>query len=693
MVSYSVDSTAERLVPAMKKTLPLLLALCMILSLCACGADNAAPAQSAPAETPAAEPAAYSSVASTPAEASAPAEGEPAPAANAAEAAAAKEYYYNAEKDFLIRKEVEYSPYLPSVVDLANGLRLDSVTEYSYDVFGNPSEKTTYVTGYEFGFGNVILYSDLFTPDGSEREKLTYEYDDAGELRRVSGKNQTGIGVSELENGLVMRSFTTLDPEKAGSDTLVSENLFTYDAEGRLLSREYIAYYGIFSKKLFDNPSHTLYEYDGEGRLLHWNDQSAETDYGVDVRYEYDVSGELIRMTAEWTDKGLETLEIRRDAEGRVTDSVLSSSDGTVLTHRYSYDEQGRILSDDVTGGKNELSFRLEYDESGYPVSMSRYEDGKLSKTTKYKYTTDEYDTLTMTCKPSFDEADILGGNVELSFNGELFRNGNIQWGYQYDLIVAGTNIRYLTTRVTYTYETRAVGVPVDPEIFDPIPAIADLYPDLKESYGGLKVPTPDGSEELVSVRMVSPGYSNLDILTILVYDSEKNPVGLISSFDNGNLYWYVDYEYDEQGRVIRAVNEDMDVDERYTYADDARSYTLEYPDSYGNPLEKIFHLEDWPLTEIIRKSPVEGDSRANLVYSADGLLESVIYDNNATSLYTYEYKESPDGTLSRILTYRDGIYCGDYLAFDEHGYLTTYNRLGSLLGDPAVKYTYKPVE
>ncbi len=409
----------------MKKTLPLLLALCMILSLCACGE-----APSAPAETAVPAPETGDSGSSAPEEAPASAEESPEP-----------EYYNLVVKDAVTRKTVRHGQTAPTLSEPALGLKLDSVTEYFYDGSAEPAEKTTWLTGDEYLFSfHVVVPGDLKNSSEIEAGSVQIEYDASGEPVRGSGPyvgNEMILAVSELENGHVVKSTLAFDPAVSGMDDLVRTCQFSYDGEGRLLSEEVLFYYDIFFFRPFPSPYYDLYEYDGNGNLTHWETRNGDTDSGADIRYEYDASGELIRMSIVRNGGEPETLEISRDGEGRVTGSVQTGADGTVLTHSYSYDEQGRILSDDVSGGKNDLSFRLEYDGEGYPLSMSRYVDGTLSKTTAYTLTDKGY-AMDLSGKPAFEEADILCGQSSFRFyERERSVDGQLLESRQYELAVA----------------------------------------------------------------------------------------------------------------------------------------------------------------------------------------------------------------------------------------------------------------
>lgn len=672
----------------MKKTLALCLLLSMILALGACGSS------------PVSEPSGAQGSSSDP-QSAAPAEEAPAEPATL-------EYYYWDDAFALSEQRIERGIKIRNLSpdDPAIGTRLESITTYTYDAFGEPTEKVACFTDDEILSINTLNdYHLLYNDDGSENtDDFLFEHGADGQItkiQRINSGNSKLLDYSAFENGKIVKSWQTLNPASTERDDTVLMNEFGYDETGRLLSEESFQYLadGLFGIVTLEKPSHDLREFDAASCLIHWvhenpvvsaDDPPAQT---IDVRYEYDANCELTGMTVVRNGGTPETLEIVRDAEGRALSSVLTGSDGSVTTRSYGYDDLGRLVSEDVSGGNGEVSFRLEYNDDGYPASMTKYVNGKASKPTKYVYEKRDNDIM-VSADFTFDEADIFESfGDEIIVEPRYDEYGNLERDYQYEVAVVGTKIMFRRVVISNEYEPIFVREKTEPGAFDPVSSIADFYPELYESYGGYAVPKPDGTERLASVRMESNRIDALDIVSSIVYDSGGNVAGLISRFDNGILSSNVDYEFDEQGRVIRLQLLEHDFDYTFSYADDGRSYTSVESSSTGSGRETTFSLDECRITDMLRPSADAADTIDE--YSEEGLLLRAPMSSRPDEVYfsyDYSFERAPDGSLHKIKA--DRYYIEDrwstvtVLEFDDHGYPLTFTKLPSY-GDSVLSFEY----
>jgi RHS repeat-associated protein len=212
-------------------------------------------------------------------------------------------------------------------------------------------------------------------PGAGAHTLVRYEYDDAGDLRRV--RNRAGDVVREFgyrnhvmvehgqPDGLVSRyeydveapdgkvvrnwtntgqwwAFRYLDKETVVTDQLGREQRYRFDARGRLVAQVDAAG-GITSRRLDDN-----------GNLLELTDPA-----GRAVRYRYDERSRIVRVERGGRGTGI-VYDARFDKPALITDALGAT---TMLR----YDAQGNLLS--VTNALGQRT-AYQYDDRGLPVKV-----------------------------------------------------------------------------------------------------------------------------------------------------------------------------------------------------------------------------------------------------------------------------------------------------------------------------------
>lgn len=183
-------------------------------------------------------------------------------------------------------------------------------------------------------------------------------------------------------------SFSIMDAH----DNIVYDNY--YDLEGEVM--------GI--------PTYTKREYDRFGKLVGW-----ESTYDGAVlysyKYEYDENGYLIRDS--FLSEGGEFYNIyTNDGYGNpVSISSHNNINDSVVTHRYSYDNNGSILSD-TTEGDDPMSSGTtsnEYDEMGRIIRVQS-ESARVTQVSYTEYFYDDNDNVILEHNWLTDNDDVIEG-------------------------------------------------------------------------------------------------------------------------------------------------------------------------------------------------------------------------------------------------------------------------------------------
>ncbi len=262
--------------------------------------------------------------------------------------------------------------------------------DYFYNDLGYPAE-----SAYEYASREGV-------DPWSESRRITYEYDIWGQLVK-----------------------TTTVTTGSGDDTF-TEELFTYDDDGKLLTDEIRSAYGttVYSYTYDERGDYTRietvypdgsggateYVRDEEGQLLRWrfvNLDGAEEyayeyeyeggqkvretyvagDYRTVTAYTYDERGNLISRRTEdsgWISENTFTY----DEENRILSSVYYNG-CDLFTTINAYDAEGRLLHTEYTSPDEDHTLDYTYDAEGNPLSVV-YVGSDCTYRTDYTYDTAE---------------------------------------------------------------------------------------------------------------------------------------------------------------------------------------------------------------------------------------------------------------------------------------------------------------
>ena len=455
----------------MKRILTFLLALTMLLALCACGgsaprAESGSAAQAAPAETAAEEALAE---APTP---------EPTP----------EKDYVTKSAELLIRKTEEgVNDY-----DLRAGCGPiswsgDRVTEYAYDEFGAIAGETVRVfTDPEREALHNAEYADL-------TETTEAVYDDAGSLLSVSFntgtiKYETGYiwstrdtayfehdTMTRIERHFVGnqyvswsdREFHAFDPE--AEELLAEEVTMEYRENGSPLRETTEAWLTRFSGGIYllEEPLVSIREYDEQGRCTLWRiaawDFMQQNELGPvydEYRWEFDGEGRPTSFRFQGGVGSIEETErsadLQYDEAGRAV-SGTKTVDGVTTQYSYEYDGDGRVSAvvREGAGGRSRSDY--EYGEDGLLV-LDRRSDGNVEysweKQEVYHSATDKITYAS--CSVSADKersvfrSDSGSLDLDFAFDDEEYHSA---------LEISAVDLEpfYVAHRTSYEYETRDI--------------------------------------------------------------------------------------------------------------------------------------------------------------------------------------------------------------------------------------------
>ena len=264
---------------------------------------------------------------------------------------------------------------------LADANTVEALTTMTYDANGNletitdPEGNLTQFTSYD-GMGNVLTRIDA-------RGKVwTYEYDDAGRLKKITDplNNTTDLYYDEVGNKI-----WEVDAE-------AKEKTYEYDGDDNLI-------------KSTDNAlNETFFEYNTDGKLTKQTDAE-----GKMIQYEYDSEG---RLTKTVDGNGNEIVMEYDDTPGTGCSSCSGGSadqpsriEYPTFAREFVYDVRGRKTQEkDVLSDTEQYITSLAYDETGNLISKT----DKENRTTTYEY--DELGRLTKVTDP-------LGKETEYTYD------------------------------------------------------------------------------------------------------------------------------------------------------------------------------------------------------------------------------------------------------------------------------------
>ena len=252
------------------------------------------------------------------------------------------------------------APVFAEEADPAPEYRLTSITQsgetYTF-TYGQGGWLPTEVTSSVSGTVVTAAYDDAGRVVSLENqiEKVTYEYDDSGNLLMQSSHKDS---VYDFDGNL-----TTED----------SSSVYTYDENGNCIRTE--ASFG-FGGELSTTISESTY--DDAGDLVR-----EETTYGDGTthtkEYTRDDAGNLLRVETISSDGSVSTTEYTRDDAGVLLHSENVYSDGSTSTADYTYDEAGNLLREEHTYDEGDYSgydiYEYIYDDEGRKVQQDSTSD------------------------------------------------------------------------------------------------------------------------------------------------------------------------------------------------------------------------------------------------------------------------------------------------------------------------------
>lgn len=662
----------------MKKWIAVLLMLCMLLPLGACGKT-----------TPAAAPQASG--------------GETVPEGEKTEAEAEQEtekLYITKSETKLVRKtEAGQGDYELTVFGpLWPGQ--EQITEYRYDAFGSVAEETVrFVDAETRSFLDAADYAEEF--DNSD-EGYEIVRDEAGELIIVTAPNGmtynlmdgsvfSTMDTATFEDGRVVRVDRIREQSGEQTETVTME----YHPNGVLKRQETVSNIvaGLFSAYQFEEALITVYEYNEDGccTLLHEegvNEFSGKL-YVNEYRWEYDADNNPVSMTCAGGEAPnvplvgvaeIRTeLEMQYDGDGRMI-AAKKTEDGGITEYRYTYREDGQLESVVRESGDRTEETALEYDDAQRLIAERRSVNGNPGKDTTYTWTEGQNGRFECTAEGDTENGILADGSGRM-YPIRFDENGNPVRRIFYAVLPSAATLEpVFTSRVTeYEYETMQVKEEADPAEMakrqENQNALEDYYPVLAESYCGVPVPTPNGTRRLERI-VVQDGSGALDLITEFHYDEDGKLAGSESRFDmTGERIASKEARFDDQGRLIwDRVAEDTTLE--YEYGEDPEHYTFREIRSGETVREVKCDLQTAAPASWIRQTYEQARPYAAITLNEDGLPIRQEYKstNGGVSVteYSYEAQTGADGMLKELIQYED-MWDFPLLRFDDNGYLVYY--------------------
>ncbi len=559
------------------------------------------------------------------------------------EPAEPRTYHIYVEKEVLAKETVPASSALPLMPgDPIWGTVLDRVTFYEYDLNGRPEQNTVYYSPDE------LLPEGLDIPMQRPEERM-------------------------------------LTDENSGDILCVYS--FSFDGEGRLIREKRELFADITTGNNLAAPLSDVFGFDAEGHLINW-----EREDSFAISYEYDSAGALVKKTLE-NEKGTETTQITRDADGKVLSTEVTQADGKLITYSFSYDDADRVISCESRGGRARTSLEIKYGSDGWPENMKIYSNGIRQKTERYSFEQKSDELTVGKARVSYPEADIFGGpSFTFSTPDKKTLQGNSCGSAEYELTVLDTRIRYMKTCTELEYRMIPVRSETDAGNFESLDSLDAFYPVLGRSYSGYVVPEQDGREVLRKVTVSSDLSDVIGNVTTIALDEYDRPSGEVCGFDLEALLDSDKIETDEQGRPVLTQNGSYTA--RFSYAGDMLSYRV-----VGDNPEFAYHSErEYALDErrpariiALKDNEIFNNVNYHLEYTGDGLLTKYSYPGIYEYGFTYDFVADPGGKLSTVYFSGDEVPEGSvFMSFDEHGYLTRYTRI---LEHEILTFTYSYVE
>lgn len=601
--------------------------------------------------------------------------------------------YVTKDKELLIRK-TESGAGLPNNSWPVRGRALDRVTEYSYDEFGNVTEERTSLV-------NPSMADFLWNLENSGQG--TSAPADTESLVLDTRRTVNGYGIMkqyDFEDGMLTHERTFV---KDYDDT-IDEAKYTYYENGQLKSSESFSYLDSMFFWEYDVPGQRLYEFDENGFCTHWYNVEEDGMGETDVTYTYDADGKLSSLSLRVNGGEPQTMTPVYENGVQVA-TIHVAPDGGQVEQRFVYDDEGRVILieydaaelhtpeylfyvdgyageiryNEYKAGDQHITIALTYNDQGFVKDAEWRTNGNYVAWTQYEYPVDEDGDIGYSYTDNGYGPSLWGGSNNSTYwrNDKVYktRAGNPQSEKNYSLEILGNNLRYVSSKTSYEYETRTTKIDTSSQPGQTGINTGVYFPDLHASYGGIPIPVPDGTERLTRVIMES---TDIPVVVDLSYLEDGTVAGEALRFDPVIASPSATLERDDQGRLTKATFEKYDYSIEYSYADDGQSYTRTFVRDGSTQSVIDIKLEDQQISDLVARTPEEVNSDGIFEYNEDGLpIHSVTPLSNGEMRehrYTYSYDTWENGSLKTILRQdNDNTYTYDILSFDDHGYLEQY--------------------
>ena len=580
------------------------------------------------------------------------------------------------------------------------------ITEYIYDDYGNlTDEKVSYQDSLTQSFLSSAEYAE-------SSEDTTVVRDDEGSILTVTRKgdpvkpflSSTTWETTEtatFENGVLTRVERVADRD----GTLVEEITHEYHPNGTLFRETtsnpvMASAYQIFS---FENPLVSILEFNEDGRCtrMHTEDINLDTDAlrVKEYQWEYDSAGNPVSLlhtegTADNTPIDNPRINVNvitkmhYDEQNRLisAEGMVDDNPEPIVSYTYQYDEDGRLTGFEGMGTSGEEKHVFEYGDNGL-LAVYHYTYDGATYDTEYLWEKDEYGWLEGSTSNGLQGVFPSSSGMTV-FPDEKDNRGNLTEENKY-VLLPSTNLSAIYVRFETDYEYGDVSVLAE---VDPEDQVSDgaaqetlnaYFPELNDSYCGMPVPVPNGSERLVRME-ATPAWGHLNVVVECAYGEDGTLQAVPASLDPVGSCEYPFMsnfkDADDQGRLIEyRLNDTQKFN--YQYGDDPDSYIMIYAYSDNESTETAVTLEeDLVLLSDWIKTPAEEihtDTKTREL-NEDGLVakDETIYDSGDVWSVTYQYETESyeDGSLKSVTQIRDDSYSVTIMEFDREGYLISYN-------------------
>ncbi|MDD3793571.1 MAG: DUF6531 domain-containing protein [Candidatus Gracilibacteria bacterium] len=354
----------------------------------------------------------------------------------------------------------------------------DKITSFEYDILDNPTKVTTNIDG-EKNKTIVTKYDNdnrIIEAQNGSNAKNTFLYDENGNITKKSTilNNNTEIITSyvyDLNDRLIKQinpNGSEINFEYDLFDRLIkatnSDNSYitnTYDNMGNLLeTRSYDSSDNLVSK--------TSFEYDKLSRKTKQINYLLEENKQIITRFVYDNNSNILSQTnalnqttsfvydsfnrlIKTTDNLGNIVEYKYNKNDKITEEILTGTNGKILKKEYYYDSDGRLETFHDDNGKiNSYS----YNKLGQLIS---YNDGNSITSYTYDLLGNKLSESVPHPNPLPEGEGIATTNYEYDENSNMIKlidaNGN-ETNYEYDELNRLIKQTYAdNSYISYTYD------------------------------------------------------------------------------------------------------------------------------------------------------------------------------------------------------------------------------------------------